>query len=326
VILTVLFLAISILIGSGRTAYAKDLGPLSGTPFEQFEVVDGLGRHINYYVSHPTKPAPLLLMIQGSGCTPAFVSSGGQIASTVFGAWPTALAGRFTVLVVDKPFSGEPPGAELGTATACSLQFNKDFSADRWLVALLAALKEAQRLPWVSPGRLFVLGHSEGAPMAAAVAGHDPDVTGVVFFAGPGDSQLFSTMLSAYSRGAITADRIENLERAEAQIRAIMADPLDATQFAWGHTYLRWSSFYRLSVLDQLRHSKAKVYIASGTADQDEPFLSTQILVAGLLADGRNIRTRVIPDADHSLSQPGEGASGQTAAEYAKALDWIVQP
>ncbi len=295
--------------------------------FERHEVIDSLGRRISYYISHPAKPAPLLLIVQGSGCDALFPVE--RRPDGVYNAYPPfvrSVAGdRFTILVVEKPFA-QPQQAKPRIGEACSAAFNRDFSADRWLVGLTAALGDAKHSPWVSPGPTFALGHSEGAPMAAMVAAHDPDITGLAYFAGPGETQAYDTMLAAYGRGATTTERLDNLEKAEAQIKWIMAHPDSTTDFAWGHTYLRWSSFYRLSSLDLFRRTKARIYIASGTSDENVPFWSTQIAVAGLLADGRAFESRMIPDADHSFRTPGARGSDQTAAEYAKALDWLLKP
>ena len=40
------------------------------------KTADAAGRTITYYLSHLPKPAPLLLMIQGSGCAPVMLKMG----------------------------------------------------------------------------------------------------------------------------------------------------------------------------------------------------------------------------------------------------------
>ena len=63
--------------------------PIPGTSFEQHVINDDTGREVTYYMSRPKgATAPLLLMIQGSGCTPAFVSQQGVPISTVSDAAP----------------------------------------------------------------------------------------------------------------------------------------------------------------------------------------------------------------------------------------------
>jgi len=299
-----------------RLAVAADLGPLAGTPFNKHEITDNLGRTITYYISHPAKPAPLMLMIQGSGCAPVFIPAGAGVASTVFGAGPNATEGRFTVLVVDKPFSSERAGAQPGTATACDPRFNVDFTAERWLEALRAALTDARKLPWVDRSRTLVFGHSEGAVMAALVAGSEPSVTDVIWLAGSGTTQLFDQFAQTYDT---CVDRAACFAELEAEVKAINAKPDSATDFAWGHPFKRWSSFYRVSPVDELLKSKARVYVGDGTADRSVSVMSLELVAAKLLSAGHDVTIRRVPGADHGLNGP----ESTTAKEYQRALDWF---
>ena len=43
---------------------------LAGTSLQLHKITDRLGRTVTYYISRPKSAAPLLLMIQGSGCDP----------------------------------------------------------------------------------------------------------------------------------------------------------------------------------------------------------------------------------------------------------------
>lgn len=331
-ILTIL--AVLAIMGSASRSYADPASaPAAVRPlyedmgFEQHQVTDALGRRVTYYLAHSTKPAPILLAIQGSGCDQLFPTARNDRG--VYDSWATvvrsAVGDRFTVLAVEKPFA-QPRQASPRMGEACGRSFNADFSADRWLVALRAALKDAEASPWVAKGGVFVLGHSEGAPMAALVASHDAEVTGLAYFAGPGDTQVYDALLAAYERGKSPTEQVESLEKTEAQIKIILSHPVDTNHFAWGHTFLRWSSFYKLSTLDDLRQSKARVYLASATADQNVPFWSTQIAAARLLADGRDFHNRILPEGDHSFRRPEDKDSSGLAAEYRRALDWLSPP
>ncbi len=302
---------------TGGAAGAKDLGPIPAAPFNKHEITDSLGRTVTYYVSRPSQPEPLMLMIQGSGCTPVFLPAEQGVVSTLFNAVPNAQSGRFTVLVVDKPFAGEKPGAKRGAARDCSLAFNQDFTAERWLEALRAALADARKLPQVDRSRTLVWGHSEGAVMAALVAGHEPYVTDVVWFAGAGTTQLFDQFAQAYDT---CFDRSKCLEETERLARAILAKPDSATDFAWGHPFKRWASFYRASPVDELLKSKARVYIGDGTQDRSVSVMSLELMAARLISAGHDVTIRRVPDADHSLNGPDT----TTADEYRRALEWFA--
>lgn len=307
-------------VGFSLSASAREAS--SPPVFERMSITDGLGRSITYYVARPRTTGPLLLVIQGSGCDP--VAEDPQAGPMGMPAGIAQLAGgRFTVVVVEKPFASRQEPKDRGTAVNCGRRFNEDFTAERWVEALVAAASAARRQPYVDPSRALVFGHSEGARMAAMVAARDSRFTDVVVIAGGGGTQAYDTLISAYQRGATTAEKLSNLETAQAQIQAIFAKPDSVDDFIWGHPYRRWSSFFRVSTTMELSRSKARVYIVSGTADQSVPFLSTQLAVADLIVSGRDVTVRRVPDADHSLRTFGAKGSAETLSEYGKALDWF---
>lgn len=293
--------------------------PVPGQPIERHVVADRLGRQVIYYTGHPATPAPILLMIQGSGCAPVMLPAAAGGGSSLYNFLPYAAERRFTVIAVEKPFAGTAEGAR-GTANGCSPEFNADFTAERWLAALQAALADARRLPWADPRRTLVFGHSEGAVMADLLAGGDPRITDVVSIAGTGTTQLFDFLALAYQR---CFDRAACIADVEGQARAIVANPESATDFAWGHPYRRWTSFFRVDPAAALLASRARIYLAFGTADQNVPPLSGELIVARLLSAGRAVTVRRVIDGDHSLMPPGARDYSATDAEYRRALDWF---
>lgn len=287
------------------------------SPLTSHTITDKLGRSVTYYISHPRQPAPLLLMIQGSGCGTVLQGTGASTSSTLFDLLPFAAEGRFAVVAVEKPFA--KAGATSGIALGCDVAFNEDFTAERWLVALRAALDDARRQQGVDPRRTVILGASEGAVMASVLAGHDRRVTDVIAIGGSGTTQLFDFIAAAYTR---CFDRGRCIADVEKQMAAIRAAPNSPTQFAWGHPYRRWSSFFSIEPGDELVRSPARVYLAFGTADASTPPLSQEVAVAKLLAAGHDVTVRRVPDADHSLIAPGEDLSALDR-EYRRALDWV---
>ena len=163
--------------------------PAAAFPLSSHTITDKLGRSVTYYISHPRQPAPLLLMIQGSGCATILQGKGSEKYSTLYDLLPLAAEGRFAVMAVEKPFANA--GASGGVALGCDTTFNEDFTAERWLVALRAAVDDARRQQGVNPRRMVVLGGSEGAVMASLLAGHDSRVTDVIAIGGSGTTQLF---------------------------------------------------------------------------------------------------------------------------------------
>lgn len=292
---------------------------VAGAPFERHNIDDGAGRRISYYLSRPkASKAPLLLLIQGSGCLPVLEERQGATSSTVFNMIPFAQEGRFSVMVVEKPFASQRPAQ----GQPCSASFNNDFTADSWLHALQASLRDARKSSWVDPRRTLVFGHSEGAVLATMLAGRDGAITDVVAIGGSGTTQLYDFIVHAYRT---CFDAPACLQDVENKARAISRKPHSATDFAWGHPYKRWSSFFRIEPSEELLRSKARVYIAFGTADKAVPALSQEIMVAKLLAAGRDVTVRRVPDADHSLRLPEAMDVADMDREYRAALTWFWQ-
>jgi pimeloyl-ACP methyl ester carboxylesterase len=304
-------------VGQTRGVRAGDL-PNSYGPLERLSTQDNSGRTINYYVSHPSKPAPIMLLIQGSGCEPVMIrDTRGQVLSSLYSLLPVAAEGRFTVVAVEKPFANASPSGP------CSERFNADFTAQSWLAALKAALQSARKLSWVDGRRTLVFGHSEGAVMAALVAGDDPKVTDVVALGMTGESQLFDLVAQAYQNAGSTAGKIQGVDDVYATVADILERPNSATDMAWGHPYRRWSSFFRASPVDALLNSRARIYIASGTDDRSVPILSTELAIAKLTLAGRDLTVRRVADADHSLSVEQNGEWKGTETEYYRAREWF---
>lgn len=293
-----------------------------GTPFIRKSIQDDSGRRITYYISRPhSASAPILLMIQGSGCARVLNEQSGSAYSTVFNLVPFANDGRFTVVAVEKPFSGEA-ATQNGTANACTRQFNEDFTAETWLRALQASLKDARRSPWVDKRRTAILGASEGAVLATMLAASDDRITDVIAIGGSGTTQLYDFFAQAYRTCFDVARCLATLESAA---RDITADPHSATRFAWGHPHKRWTSFFRVDPGEQLLNSKARVYLAFGTSDNAVPALSQEVAVAKLLAAGRDVTIKRVADGDHSLRHSGATNLDTLDAVQRAALDWYWQ-
>jgi predicted esterase len=277
---------------------------------------------VRYVISRPAQRAPLVLYVQGSGCIPPFTGLGTpNRASTIFSWVPLAQQGRYAVMAVDKPYQPEAlQGGQQGTALACPKAFNDDFSYDRWLATLVRAVRHAATLPYVDARRVLVIGISEGATMAAGLARALPAVTDVALVGGSGPTQMFDFAANIYRSDAADADKLRRLQEFDATVSDIKADPASTVKFAWGHTYLRWSSFFAQSSGDNLAHAKARIYLASGMQDDSVPILSTEAMYAQLRAQGRDVTFRRVPGANHSLQ-----AQGQPFPDVQKEYDGIMR-
>lgn len=285
---------------------------------------DGDGPPVQYYLSKPAQKSPLVLYIQGSGCTPPFVGLGTPNRySTVYSWVPLAQQQRYAVMVVDKPYqSSEPQKGQPGSAAGCAGAFNDHFSYDLWLATLKQALRHALARPEVDPSRVLVIGISEGAPMAAGLARAMPEVTDVVLVAANGPTQLYDFAVNIYRSTDSDEVKLARLQELDAIFSAISADPKSTTKLAWGHPYLRWSSFFAQSTAENLAHSKARVYLASGMQDNNVPILSTEMMYAQLRAQGRDVTFRRVPMAGHTLAPEGQPLPA-AQKEYDAFMAWF---
>ncbi|MFA9219543.1 MAG: alpha/beta hydrolase family protein [Sphingomonadaceae bacterium] len=287
---------------------------------------DGNSLPVSYYLSLPAQRAPLVLYIQGSGCTPPFVGLGtAQRYSTIFSWLPLAAQKRYAVMVVDKPYqSDQQQQGQPGSAIGCAGEFNQHFSYGAWLATVKRALRHALTRPEVDASRVLVLGISEGAPVAAGLARDMPEVSDVVLFGANGPSQLYDFAANIHLSGATDEEKLRQLQELDRNVNAIAADPASSSKFVWGHTYLRWSSFFAQSTLENLARSSARVYLASGMRDHNVPILSTEVLYAQLRAQGRDVTFRRIPLAGHNLAPEGRTIV-ESQPEYDAAMAWFAR-
>lgn len=303
-------------------AVSQELGSstvIADTSFERRTVQDMRARTVSYYISHPKSgSAPIMLVIQGSGCTPVLTVRDGKVSSSVFNLEKFASDGKFTVMAVEKPFSAI--GIQSGSAQGCSAAFNDDFTAESWLAALQAALKDARKMLWVDQKRTLVLGTSEGAVMASLVAANDPAITDVVSISGSGTTQLFDFVAQAYRNCFDTSLCLADIEK---NVVAIKSDPTSSTKFAWGHPYKRWTSFFAIDPGELLLKSKARVYIAIGTADDTVPAISQELAVAKLVLNRHDVTVRRVAEGTHSLNRRGASNWDDLDRELSTALEWF---
>jgi pimeloyl-ACP methyl ester carboxylesterase len=288
---------------------------------------DGAGAPVHYFLSKPAQKAPLVLFIQGSGCVPSFMMDGAERKATI-PYWATlASRGRYAVMAVDKPYQSDAPQqGPFGSAMGCAGDFNAHFSYETWLATLKAALRHALSRPEVDARRVLLIGVSEGAPMAASLAREFREVTDVALVGATGSTQLFDFAAGIQRSNDSDEKKLERLRELDETFSAVTADPKSTSKFLWGHTYLRWSSFFAQSTADHLAQSRARVYLASGMQDGSVPILSTEVLYAQLRVQGRDVTFRRVPNAGHGLVKDGlsrEEAGKAGVAEYDAIMAWF---
>jgi len=295
-----------------------------GDVFTKYNLETHQGNNVEYYISKTDKPVPLVLWIQGSGCRPAFAeASPGDYASTIFSFTTLAQEKKISMMVVNKPFSPRKVPSSRGVSTDCPNEFNSKFSVDLWSKHLSLALNHARNLPWVDDTKVLLIGTSEGATMAAKLAGFDKSITNIALVGATGPSQLFDFIAKVYLKDGSDADKLKEINGLEETYKGILND-VENESNSWGHSNLRWQSFFKSSSISHLEKSNARIYLVSGMSDNSVPSLSTEVLYVEMLTKGKDVTFRRIPEGEHNLVTP-KGSIFDQDKEFLMIIDWFLK-
>jgi erythromycin esterase len=305
----------------------------TGVPFDRYTTRDRFGRTIAFYLSRPPEGAagtlPVAVFVQGPGCGSVFPRRDGKVQGGVPDLLREVAGGRVRVLVVEKPgvafgmVPRNPDSAEEGSA-----EFRREHTLPRWVEAVNAAVLAAHRLEDVDWTRTLVVGHSEGAVVAAHVAAVNALVSHVAVLSAGGPTQLFD--LAEAASHVRPAD--SSPEDARGRVQAVrdgwarvLADPDSTDRFWLGHPHRRWSSFLKSSTLEGLLASRAPVFAAHGTTDTVVPAASFEVLRCELLGRGRDLVALTLEGRDHDLRRPGDAPGDATGMGevFGRAVAWF---
>lgn len=305
--------------------------PLGNSNFEQLVLSIGSARYAAY-LRRGRNGAPLLVMIQGSGCEPVFSNLGGGQYSGTAGQDVVAglSSGRHHVLIVEKPHAGKSDGGEQGD---CSEAFRRQHSLENWTRAV-DLVSSAVRDELKAPAGIRVIGLSEGAIVAAHLAASQRAVSHVAFISGHGCHQLDDMLVRARrdwllenpnaGTEAKQSGVAETLKQSEADLRRIFANPGDSDTDIWGQTPLFWSTFGLACPATDLAASDADVFIAYGTQDEQITADGLEEIVTRRIVAGKDVATHRIVGGSHVLAVEGdENPYARLIEAFRLALDWM---
>ena len=302
-------------------AAAEDY-PVGDKPFHRYISTGRYGQPITFYLSTQpaaSHPVPLIVWIQGTGCSSQFVSVGGRMSRGLQGVLYSVARDRARILAVEKPgveFLDDPQ--DDGDARNCRPKFRDEFTLDRWAATIADAIQAAQKLPGIDTSRTLVIGISEGGIVAMRASNISPAVTHAASLSGGGPVYLFHLAEFMRSKGL----------DAEKEVYAcwadILKDPDSATKFCWGQTYRQWSSFMKTSVMAEALRSHALLYFAHGTADTQQTIVGFDVLRAELAAKQRAAIFERVEGADHALDLPTQKVPEGLEAVFGRVVDWFL--
>ena len=296
--------------------------PVGDKPFRRYVAEGRDGKRITFYLSTqqaPSHPVPLIVWVQGTGCSSQFVSVGGRMSRGLQGILYSVAGGRARILAVEKPgvefLDDHPDDAD---ASACRPEFRAEFTLDRWATTIADAIQAAQKLPGVDASKTLVIGHSEGGIVAMRVSNVSPLVTHAASLSGGGPVYLFH--LAEFMRSR----QLDAEKEVYACWSDIPKDPDSATKFCWGQTYRQWSSFMKTSVIAEALKSHALLYFAHGTADTQQSIAGFDVLRAELAAKQRDAVFERIEGADHALDLPSQKVPEGLEAVFGRVVNWFL--
>ena len=302
-------------------AAAEDY-PVGDKPFRRYVAEGRDGQHLTFYLSTqqlPGQSLPLIVWVQGTGCSSQFVSVDGRMSRGLQGVLYSVARGRARILAVEKAgvqFLDDPQ--DDGDARNCRPEFRTEFTLDRWAATIADAIGAAQRLPGVNSSKTLVIGISEGGIVAMRVSNVSPVVTHAASLSGGGPVYLFHMAEFMRSKG------LDAEKEVYACWSEILKDPDSATRFCWGQTYRQWSSFMKTSVIAEALKSRALLYFAHGTADTQQTIAGFDVLRAELAANRREAVFERIEGADHALDLPSQQIPEGLETAFGRVLDWFL--
>ncbi len=283
---------------------------------------------VTYYISEfdREKELPLIVYIQGSGYQSLFYEKGGSIVPTSGHInLPYLSQGKAKVLIIEKP---GVQFLDVMSPHQRNTQFDQSFSLDSWSERIKKVIEHVILTEQIDASKVMLIGHSEGGLVAARVAKlMQQKISNVCIMAGEGPSQLYS--LYSFAKTGDFFSKVAKDEKSRIQYLLstwddIQKDPTSTDKFFWGFTYLRWYSFLKTSVIEELSGFKGKVLILQGDKDKNVNPESSNILYIGLISKGIDAELSIMENADHSFYIKNSEINGWKTA-LKKSLDWFLE-
>ena len=325
-------------LGWGQARYGAERDPQSPAeiPYTRYFTRDKFNRRVTFYLAGDAgQRLPLVVVVLGSGPFSNFRREGDKIVDA-HGTVRRAFAGKAQVMAVEKPGVEflDQPDHRSAVSFRGSPAFQAENALPRWMEAVSSAVRAARTLPQVDLRSTLVIGHSEGGLVAALVAQKNSFVTHVASLAGTGpplqlelEHKASEARLYAEAQDTLPVNLLNDAARQMSKLKedlaAIRRDPDSATKVAIGHTHIYWASRLKPSAMQILSRSKARIFLAHGTADRNVSFPNFTLMLEELRKRRRNVTEMVVEGGDHGFrvaatnGNPARDAWGEVIARIA---------
>lgn len=284
----------------------SDIPPLRGI---QRLTTHNSGHRLDLLVKHDDTRRPVLVLLPGSACMPAFtvIEKNGQVSLSSSTGLPElsdqkelgvhiAMLERRNLISLERSVTDN--GSDIGAYVQkhpCTERYG-GLTLEHREQDTLAQLEYLGMQTWAGP--VLLAGFSEGSDVAAAVAA-DPKsrVQSLLLMSGAGASQFFDFI----HQHRIAGD-LPGVAQTFSALDAFMSG--NPPKNYLGHAPQRWQSFaINRTPMDTLLLSTIPVFVVHGDQDTNVPIASIDMLVTELMRKQpeRAIFYWSIPGTDHSL-------------------------
>jgi pimeloyl-ACP methyl ester carboxylesterase len=270
----------------------------------------GEGRTVPVFVMHDLRPKPVVFLLQGSGCSPAFtVDASGRFDTTsLFQDGLVHESNRVHVAVVEKPgvtpvrFTANMTHAQQRQAFEragheCTPDFYQNATKPVRVADVLDAIAAVSAQPWAQS--VILVGHSEGTHVVTGVLrrARRGTVAGAALFASAGPVQFWNASVSS---GEVSR---EGFRSAFDRMRLLQNAPDD---FMYqGLPARRYKTFWLESTpIEDVRDSDVPLFVAQGTRDGTVMASDLFAMEAVRQQPTRLLRYVVVEGGDHAFAMP----------------------
>ena len=272
--------------------------------------LDHSGGGVDAYIARDPKPKPVVLLIQGSGCTPLVtVEADGTIHdTTLFQDLIRPRLDRLHFALVEKR-GVEPLRFSEGMSRsdkekaferaerACGTEYLQNATKQARVEDVAATIKTLAGQSWVR--QIILAGHSEGTHVATGVLKtlKAPSIGVAGLFASAGPTPFYGGYVA---KGAGDRARFQQVFE---EVR--MLQRADDGFMHEGHPARRWKTFWLDSTpIEDVRDSMVPLFVAQGSRDGTTLPADLFALEAIRQQPNRPLRYVVVQQSDHTFNTP----------------------
>lgn len=282
--------------------------------WEKFKLQDDALGEVSIHVTKNAIDSrkPLILFLEGSGNFPLYY----RYKDGRFGTGTTLnfrqYSSEYHIALISKPgipFLDSIRTTESGrryypTNSDFTEKYSLDWRAKSASLAIDHLIKELA----IDTSKIIVIGHSEGSQVAPAVAVENPKVTHVISMMGNSLNHLYDFIINErmrVERGEIAATEAQTtVDSLFAEYEKIYTNPKSTTDYWYGETYYKWSSFTLISPLENMLKLDIPILYIAGGKDQNQTIINMDYARLEFLRKGKtNLTYKVYPNYDHFFQE-----------------------